>query len=69
MISAFYAGIISFFYIKATVQAVIGDLPLAMGLNCGDIVLKVSVFSILITAPIGAFGIEFFYKRLLYKDI
>jgi NhaP-type Na+/H+ or K+/H+ antiporter len=50
---------------KATVQAAIGGIPLAMGLPCGNIVLTVAVLAILITAPLGAFLIEFTYKKLL----
>lgn len=50
---------------KATVQAAIGGVPLAMGLGCGKIVLTVAVVAILITAPLGALGIERSYKRLL----
>ena len=50
---------------KATVQAAIGSLPLAMGLPCGKIVLTIAVLAILITAPLGAFGIDATYKRLL----
>ena len=53
---------------KATVQAAIGGVPLAMGLGCGQIVLTVAVLAILITAPCGAFGIDNTYKRLLNKD-
>lgn len=53
---------------KATVQAAIGGLPLAMGLSCGNIVLTVSVLSILITAPLGAFAIDLSYKKCLTKD-
>ncbi|MBQ7266406.1 MAG: cation:proton antiporter [Firmicutes bacterium] len=52
---------------KATVQAAIGGLPLAMGLPCGNIVLTVSVIAILLTAPLGAFGIDLTYKRFLKK--
>lgn len=52
---------------KATVQAAIGGLPLAMGLSCGEIVLTVSVIAILITAPLGAFGIDLTYKKFLKK--
>lgn len=52
---------------KATVQAAIGGLPLAMGLGCGNIVLTVSVVAILITAPLGAFAIDTTYKRFLRK--
>ena len=53
---------------KATVQAAIGGVPLAMGLGCGKIVLTVAVLAILITAPLGAFGMERTYKRLLMAD-
>ena len=56
------------YFPKATVQASIGGLPLAMGLACGDIVLTVAVLAILITAPIGAFLIELTYKKLLKKE-
>ena len=52
---------------KATVQAAIGGMPLAMGLSCGNIVLTVAVLSILITAPLGAFLIDGTYKKLLMK--
>lgn len=50
---------------KATVQAAIGSIPLALGLPCGTTVLTVAVLAILITAPLGAFGIDISYKRLL----
>ncbi|PHV70940.1 potassium transporter [Sporanaerobium hydrogeniformans] len=50
---------------KATVQAAIGSIPLAMGLGCGQIVLTVAVLSILITAPLGALGIDISYKHFL----
>ncbi|MCQ2574443.1 MAG: cation:proton antiporter [Treponema sp.] len=53
---------------KATVQAAIGGLPLAMGLDCGNIVLTVSVLAILITAPLGAFAIDLTYKRFLEEE-
>ena len=52
---------------KATVQAAIGALPLAMGLACGNIVLSVAVIAILITAPLGALGIDLTYKKLLQR--
>lgn len=52
---------------KATVQAAIGGVPLAMGLACGQIVLTVAVIAILVTAPLGAFAIDFSYKKLLSK--
>lgn len=54
---------------KATVQAAIGSVPLAMGLPCGNIVLSVAVLAILITAPLGAIGIYNSYTRLLQKDM
>lgn len=50
---------------KATVQAAMGSVPLAMGLPCGNIVLSVSVLGIIITAPLGAIGIDCTYKKLL----
>ncbi len=53
---------------KATVQAAIGSVPLAMGLPCGNIVLSVAVLSIMITAPLGAFGIDATYDKLLNKE-
>ena len=52
---------------KATVQAAIGSIPLSMGLSSGNIILTVAVLSILITAPLGAFAIDFSYKKLLKK--
>ena len=52
---------------KATVQAAIGGVPLALGLPCGKLVLSVAVLSILITAPLGAWGMDVTYKRLLTK--
>lgn len=50
---------------KATVQAAIGSVPLAMGLPCGKIVLSVAVLAILITAPLGALGMDATYRKLL----
>lgn len=50
---------------KATVQAAIGSVPLAMELPCGKIVLSVAVLAILITAPLGALGMDAAYRKLL----
>lgn len=50
---------------KATVQAAIGSVPLAMGLECGDLVLTIAVLGIMITAPLGAIAIELSYPKLL----
>lgn len=50
---------------KATVQAAIGTIPLAMGLECGNLVLTVAVVSILLTAPFGAICVDKSYKKLL----
>lgn len=50
---------------KATVQAAIGGIPLAMGLAFGPMVLTVAVLSILITAPLGAFGMDLSHQKLL----
>ena len=53
---------------KATVQAAIGSVPLSMGLSCGKIVLSVAVLAILITAPLGALGMDATYRKLLQKN-
>lgn len=53
---------------KATVQAAIGSLPLAMGMACGQTVLTAAVLAILITAPLGAFLTDLTYKKLLKKS-
>jgi hypothetical protein len=52
---------------KATVQAAIGGIPLAMGLPCGNLILTVAVLSILITAPLGAVGMDLLYAKWLTK--
>lgn len=54
---------------KATVQAAIGSVPLSLGLKCGNTVLSVAVMGIIITAPLGAFLMDFSYKKLLEKNI
>ena len=46
----------------------IGAIPAAAGVAGGDIILAVAVLSILITAPLGAIGIEKTGKRLLKKE-
>ena len=53
---------------KATVQAAIGGIPLALGFACGDTVLTVAVLAIVLTAPLGAFAMDLSYKRLLKKE-
>ena len=53
---------------KATVQAAIGSVPLSMGLPCGQLVLSVAVLAILITAPLGAIGIDRTAGRLLMQE-
>lgn len=52
---------------KATVQAAIGGIPLALGFACGDTILTVAVLAIVLTAPLGAFAIDLSYKKLLSK--
>ena len=53
---------------KATVQAAIGSIPLSLGFASGEIILTIAVLAILITAPLGSFAIELFYKRLLEHE-
>lgn len=54
---------------KATVQAAIGSVPLAARLSCGNIVLSVAIMAIVITAPLGALGIDSSYKKLLKHEL
>ena len=54
---------------KATVQAAIGGIPLALGLASGHLVLTVAVLSIIITAPLGALGIDLLYKKCLSRPV
>ena len=53
---------------KATVQAAVGSVPLAAGLPCGEIVLSVAVMAIILTAPLGAIGMDATYQKLLEKE-
>ncbi len=54
------------YHLKATVQATIGGIPLAIGMSCGNIVLSIAVLSILISAPpFGAIEMNLSYKKLL----
>lgn len=53
---------------KATVQAAIGGVPLAMGLSCGNVVLTMAVVSIVITAPLGAIGMDAAVDRFISRD-
>ncbi len=50
---------------KATVQAAIGSIPLSRGVEAGNTILVVAVMAIILTAPIGALGIDRTYKQLL----
>lgn len=52
---------------KATVQAAIGSIPLAMGVPAGSLILTVAVLAIIITAPFGASFIDLSHKKLLQK--
>lgn len=50
---------------KATVQAAISGIPLAMGVPYGEILLAIGVLSIIISVPIGVIGIRMGQTRLL----
>ena len=50
---------------KATVQAAVGAVPLTLGLPSGEVILALSVLSIVITAPLGSFLIRASAHRLL----
>lgn len=53
---------------KATVQAAIGSVPMAMGLSSGKMILSVAVLGILITAPLGALGMDLAYQKCLKRE-
>lgn len=53
---------------KATVQAAIGTIPLSQGVAAGDTILSLAVLAIMLTAPLGAFGIDHLHKKLLERD-
>lgn len=53
---------------KATVQAAIGGIPLALNFACGETVLTIAVLAIVITAPLGAFAMDLSYKKLLRRN-
>ena len=52
---------------KATVQAAVGAIPLSAGVAAGQSILTVAVLAIMITAPLGAIGIDATYKKWLTK--
>ena len=52
---------------KATVQAAIGGIPLSMGFACGETVLTVAVLAIVLTAPLGAFAMDFLIHRKVLR--
>lgn len=52
---------------KATVQAAIGAIPLAQGINGGETILAIAALSILVTAPLGAWSIPIFAPKLLER--
>lgn len=52
---------------KATVQAAIASVPLSLGVESGDVILAIAVLSILITAPLGAVGINVSAEKLIDK--
>ena len=42
-----------------------GAVPLACGVESGEIILAIAVLSILVTAPLGAIGIKIGGEKLL----
>lgn len=53
---------------KATVQAAIGAIPLALGVESGELILALAVLAIIISAPLGAIGIDLTFKKFLTKE-
>ncbi|BAZ41896.1 sodium/hydrogen exchanger [Calothrix sp. NIES-4101] len=52
---------------KATVQAAIGAIPFARGIEGGDTILAIAALSILVTAPLGAWAIPISAPKLLQR--
>lgn len=50
---------------KATVQAAISGIPLAMGVPHGEILLAIGVLSIVLSVPVGVIGIRIGQNKLL----
>ncbi|ERT69255.1 hypothetical protein HMPREF0202_00764 [Cetobacterium somerae ATCC BAA-474] len=50
---------------KATVQSAKAGIPLQMGVVGGEVMQAIAILSVLITAPLGAIGINSTYKKLL----
>lgn len=53
---------------KATVQSAKAGIPLQMGVVGGEVMQAIAILSVLITAPLGAIGIDSTYKKLLKKS-
>ncbi|WP_350343735.1 cation:proton antiporter [Proteinivorax tanatarense] len=53
---------------KATVQAAVGGMALSMGLDFGEEILAIAVLAIVVTAPLGAWLINFFAPKFLIKQ-
>jgi len=53
---------------KATVQAAIGTIPLTQGVAAGSTILSMAVLAIIMTAPLGALGMDRLHKKLLTRD-
>jgi len=54
---------------KATVQAAMGAVPLALGIEGGDLILAIAVLSIIVTAPLGAIAIKVSAPKLLTLEV
>ena len=54
---------------KATVQAALGSVPLALGIPGGETILALAVLSVLFTAPLGLLAIRIGGPRLLEVEI
>ncbi|MGL5050669.1 MAG: cation:proton antiporter, partial [Fusobacteriaceae bacterium] len=53
---------------KATVQSAKAGIPLQMGVIGGEVMQAIAILSVLITAPLGAIGVDLSYKKLLEKN-
>lgn len=56
------------YFPKATVQATVGSIPLAMGVASGEIIIAVAAIAIIFSVPIGSIGMKVFADKLLTKN-
>jgi len=57
------------YFPKATIQATLGTIPLAMGVASGEIIVAIAAIGIIFSGPLGSIGIRILGDKLLTKDV